>query len=41
MAGEDIASGDVALAAGKRLGAAELGLLASLGFDRLPLVKRP
>ncbi|MBB1425235.1 bifunctional molybdopterin-guanine dinucleotide biosynthesis adaptor protein MobB/molybdopterin molybdotransferase MoeA [Shewanella sp. SG44-2] len=41
LAGEDIASGDVALAAGKRLGAAELGLLASLGFDRLPLVKRP
>jgi molybdopterin molybdotransferase len=41
LAGEDIAQGEVALAAGTRLGAAELGLMASLGFHRLPLFKRP
>ncbi|WP_137224355.1 bifunctional molybdopterin-guanine dinucleotide biosynthesis adaptor protein MobB/molybdopterin molybdotransferase MoeA [Shewanella sp. MEBiC00475] len=41
LAGEDIAEGDVALAAGSRLGAAELGLLASLGFNQLPLIERP
>ncbi|MEH6463837.1 MAG: bifunctional molybdopterin-guanine dinucleotide biosynthesis adaptor protein MobB/molybdopterin molybdotransferase MoeA [Shewanella psychromarinicola] len=41
LAGEDIAKGDVALAAGSRLSAAELGLLASLGFNQLPLFQRP
>ncbi|MGB6135996.1 MAG: bifunctional molybdopterin-guanine dinucleotide biosynthesis adaptor protein MobB/molybdopterin molybdotransferase MoeA [Shewanella sp.] len=41
LAGEDIAQGEVALAAGSRLGAAELGLMASLGFNRLPIFKRP
>ena len=41
LAGEDIAQGQVALAAGTRLGAAELGLMASLGFHRLPVFKRP
>jgi len=41
LAGEDIAQGEVALCAGSRLGAAELGLMASLGFNRLPLFKRP
>lgn len=38
--GEDLARGSVALSAGRRLGPAELGLAASLGFDRLPL-RRP
>jgi molybdopterin molybdotransferase len=41
LAGEDIAKGQVALSAGSRLGAAELGLMASLGFNRLPIFKRP
>jgi len=41
LAGEDIAKGDIALAAGTRLGAAQLGLLASLGVNSLPLIQRP
>lgn len=41
LAGEDIAQGEVALSAGTRLGSAELGLMASLGFNRLPIFKRP
>jgi molybdopterin molybdotransferase len=40
-AGEDVASGAVVLARGKRLGPAELGLAASIGMDRLAVVKRP
>jgi len=40
-AGEDIARGAVALPAGTRLGAAELGLLASLGAPRAAVVRRP
>jgi len=40
-AGEDIARGALALAAGTRLGAAELGLLASLGVDRVAVHRRP
>lgn len=41
LAGEDIAQGAVALAAGSRLGAAEQGLLASLGFAEVSTVRRP
>jgi molybdopterin molybdotransferase len=40
-AGEDLAQGQVALAAGKRLGPAELGLLASLGMAEVPVRRRP
>ena len=40
-AGEDVASGAVVLSHGKRLGPAELGLAASIGMDRLSVVKRP
>jgi len=39
-AGEDVRLGETALAAGRRLGPAELGLAAALGFDELP-VRRP
>ncbi|HEY5763022.1 MAG TPA: gephyrin-like molybdotransferase Glp [Rhodocyclaceae bacterium] len=39
-AGEDIARGNVALPAGKRVGAAELGLLASLGIAEVAVVRR-
>ncbi|MDY0011615.1 MAG: molybdopterin molybdotransferase MoeA [Rhodocyclaceae bacterium] len=38
-AGEDLAEGGVALAAGRRLGPAELGLLASLGIVALPVYR--
>lgn len=38
--GEDIARGQTVLSAGQRLGAAQLGLLASLGIDVAP-VRRP
>ena len=41
LAGEDIAQGAVALAAGSRLGAAEQGLLASLGFAEFAVKRRP
>ncbi|QYJ78769.1 bifunctional molybdopterin-guanine dinucleotide biosynthesis adaptor protein MobB/molybdopterin molybdotransferase MoeA [Shewanella acanthi] len=41
LAGEDIAKGQVALKQGTRLGAAEQGLLASLGFNRVPAYRRP
>ncbi|GEK74090.1 MULTISPECIES: molybdopterin molybdotransferase MoeA [Halomonas] len=41
QAGEDIARGQRALAAGTRLGAAELGLLASLGFAEAAVHRRP
>jgi molybdopterin molybdotransferase len=40
-AGEDIAPGEPAVAAGSRLGAGELGLLAALGVTELAVVKRP
>lgn len=39
--GEDIARGAVLLAAGTRLGPAELGLAASIGLDRLTVARRP
>lgn len=39
--GEDVARGDLVLAAGTRLGPAQLGLAASLGLDRLTVVRRP
>lgn len=38
--GEDMAVGQVVLAAGKRLGAADLGLLASLGIPEVSVVRR-
>ena len=40
-AGEDIAAGDVALAAGTRLMPAELGMLASLGVGEVRVRRRP
>src|SRR5690242_1212935 len=39
-AGEDLAAGKPALAAGKRLGPAEIGLLASLGFAEVMVRRR-
>src|SRR5437868_12450385 len=39
-AGEDVARGAVALTAGKRLGPAELGLLAALGFVEVPVRRK-
>ena len=39
-AGEDLAKGKPALAAGKRIGAAELGLLASLGVAEVTVFRR-
>lgn len=39
-AGEDLAQGQVALAAGKHLMPADLGVIASLGFDRVPVYRR-
>ncbi len=41
QAGEDIARGALALPAGTRLGAAELGLLASLGRAEVAVARRP
>lgn len=41
FAGEDIQRGSVAVARGRRLGAAELGLLASLGVNEVPVPRRP
>jgi molybdopterin molybdotransferase len=40
-AAEDVAVGDVLLGRGARLGPAELGLLASVGFARVPVIRRP
>ena len=40
-AGEDIARGQVALTRGKRLGPAELGMLASLGLGEVTVYRRP
>ncbi len=41
LAGEDLARDAVAVAAGLRLGPAELGVLASTGVGRVEVVKRP
>ncbi|MBV7316044.1 bifunctional molybdopterin-guanine dinucleotide biosynthesis adaptor protein MobB/molybdopterin molybdotransferase MoeA [Shewanella sp. NIFS-20-20] len=41
LAGEDIRQGATALSAGQRLGAAEIGLLASLGFANANVYRRP
>jgi molybdopterin molybdotransferase len=40
-AGEDVAVGDVVLPHGARLGPAEIGLLASIGVDPVPVARRP
>jgi molybdopterin molybdotransferase len=40
QAGEDVARGAPALAAGKRLGPADLGLLAALGFVEVPVRRK-
>jgi molybdopterin molybdotransferase len=40
-AGEDVAAGDLALAAGKVLGPAEVGLLAGLGLSSVSVHRRP
>ncbi|MBC9179336.1 molybdopterin molybdotransferase MoeA [Pseudoroseomonas ludipueritiae] len=40
-AGEDVALGELALPAGTRLGPAEIGLAAALGFATLPVTRRP
>jgi molybdopterin molybdotransferase len=40
-AGEDIAAGDIAVRAGERLNAAELGLLAALGLKEVPVARSP
>ena len=40
QAGEDVARGSIALAAGRRLGPAELGLLAALGLAEVPVRRR-
>ncbi len=40
-AGEDMEIGELAIAAGRRLGPAHLGLAASLGFSELPVLRRP
>src|SRR5207302_7759819 len=39
-AGEDVAEGAVALAAGRRLSPADLGLAAALGYCELPVFRR-
>jgi molybdopterin molybdotransferase len=40
-AGEDVARGDVALAAGTRIGARQAALLAAVGIDRVDVRRRP
>lgn len=40
-AGEDVAAGDIAVRAGERLNAAELGLLAALGVAEVPVARAP
>jgi len=40
-AGEDVAAGDVLFERGTRLGAAEIGLLAAVGLERVRVVRRP
>jgi molybdopterin molybdotransferase len=39
-AGEDVAAGETALASGRRLGPADLGLAAALGYHELPVFRR-
>ena len=39
--GEDIPKGEAVLAAGRRIGAPELGVLATLGFARVDVYRRP
>jgi molybdopterin molybdotransferase len=39
--GEDVAAGDVVLRAGRRLRPQDVGLLASIGHDPVPVVRRP
>jgi molybdopterin molybdotransferase len=39
-AGEDVTKGSVALPAGRRLGPADLGLAAALGYDALPVFRQ-
>jgi gephyrin len=39
--GTDVAAGQVVLQAGERLGAAEVGLLASVGVTQVPVLRRP
>ena len=41
FAGEDISQGDVVLAQGTRIGAAELGVMASLGINECEVYRRP
>ena len=41
QAGEDIAAGNVALAAGTRLMPAEIGILASIGISEVSVLRRP
>ena len=40
-AGEDLQIGDIAIAAGTRIGPAHIGLAASLGFSELPVFRKP
>lgn len=40
-AGEDVAAGALVLTAGRRLRAADIGILAGLGVARVPVVRRP
>jgi len=40
-AGEDVAEGQVAIEAGSLIRPSETGMLAALGFDRVPVAKRP
>lgn len=40
-AGEDVAAGDVVVAAGTAIGPAELGLLAAVGVDQVAVARRP
>lgn len=39
--GEDIPKGSIALSRGRRLGPADCGALAAMGYDRVPVVIRP
>jgi molybdopterin molybdotransferase len=41
QAGEDICKGSIVLKAGKRINAANLGLLASLGYSKVSVYKKP
>lgn len=41
LTGEDVEPGETVLTSGQALGPAEIGLLASLGFSRVPVYRRP